>query len=66
MAIGFVSGIFIVLGGLVMSIPSVLSIEYCLQLNQRRQQLQQQQQLLQQQQQRQQQRQQQATTNNIQ
>ena len=47
MAIGFVSGIFIVLGGLVMAIPSIISIEYCLQLNQRRQQLQQQQQLLQ-------------------
>jgi ABC-type cobalamin transport system permease subunit len=38
MAIGFVSGIFIVLGGLIMVIPIVISIEYCLQLNRRRQQ----------------------------
>ena len=54
MAIGFVSGIFIVLGGLAMVITSIISIPYCINyLNQRRQQLQQQQQ-----------QQQHATTNN--
>ena len=38
MAIGFISGIFIVWGGVAMVIPSIISIQYCLELNRRRQQ----------------------------
>ena len=39
MAIGFISGIFIVWGGVAMVIPSTISIQYCINyLNRRRQQ----------------------------